>query len=409
MREAGGPLRVAHVVATAGTTGVESHLLTLLPSFDRSEVEPVLFVPGEGPLVDRMRACNVSVEFGAPTRKLAFRDSGRLARRLAGQFDIVHAHGPRAAFWTAHAARRAKVRTFVATIHELRWQILSPGLRREVWIALEGHAIRSARHLITVSGATRRDLIARWPDLAARTSVVHASAPLLLNPQRVPRAAPGQVGRGPLRLVAVGRFVRVKGYDLLLPALSVLRDRQVQFTIDIVGSGPEETALRAAADRLRLSDRIRWMGPDADVPRVLADADIFVTATRAETFGIAVLEAMAVGLPVVAPAVGSLPELILDDETGILVPAAPERSLPERMAGAITDLAGDPGRRDRLGSAAASRARTVFSPRAGAAAVASIYRALVTDALGSARGAGASAFVIGRRPTGRESDPGSRG
>ena len=379
MTEAGRPVRVAHVVATAGTSGVESHLLTLLPSFDRSEVEPVLFVPGEGLLVERMRAWGVPVEFGAPTRKLAFLESDRLARRLAGQFDIVHAHGPRAAFWAARAAQRARVRTFVATIHELRWQTLPPGLQREVWIGLEGHAIRRARHLITVSGATRRDLIARWPDLAERTSVAHASAPLLLDPHRVPRAVPGHAA-GPLRLATVGRFVGHKGYDLLLPALALLGDRQVQFTIDIVGSGPEASALRAAADRQGLSDRIRWIGPDADVPRVLAGAHVFVTATRGETFGIAVLEAMAVGLPVVAPAVGSLPELILDNETGILVPPAPERTLPGRIAAGIADLAADPDRRGSLGAAAASRAGTVFSPRAAAAGVTRIYRALTTHA-----------------------------
>jgi glycosyltransferase involved in cell wall biosynthesis len=372
------PLRVAHVVATVGTSGVESYLITLLPSFDPAEAQPVLFVPGEGPLVDRLRERGVPVEPGAPTRKLAWRDADRLAGRLRGRFDLVHAHGPRAAFWAERAARRARVPAFLATVHELRWQTMPAGFRRDVWIALEGRTMRRAQRLITVSEATRRDLVARFPDLADRTRVVHASAPLLLESGRLPRAAPDRAG-DPLRLVTVGRFAWQKGYDLLLRALALLGQRGVPFTIDIVGFGPDRVRLEEAAVRLGLEGRVRWRAADTDVPALLAGADVFVTATRAEMFGIAVLEAMAIGLPVVAPAVGSLPELIVDGETGVLVSPAPETAVPERIARALAELGADPARRGRLGEAAAGRARNVFGPPAVAAGVTRVYRELVGD------------------------------
>jgi hypothetical protein len=103
------PIRVAHVVSTAGRTGVEAHLVALLPSFDRACVAPVLFAPpGPGPLLDEMAARGVDVVSGAPTRKLAFDQARMLAERWRGQFDVVHAHGPRAIFWAErHRARAA--------------------------------------------------------------------------------------------------------------------------------------------------------------------------------------------------------------------------------------------------------------------------------------------------------------
>jgi glycosyltransferase involved in cell wall biosynthesis len=368
------PLRVAHVCSTAGATGVEAHLLTLLPSFAPERVVPTLFGPGTGPLLSRLEARGVRVESGAPTRKLAFGAADALAARWRGNFDIVHAHGPRAMFWSARAARRARL-PLVITVHELRWQTLPPGWKREVWIALEGRALHAADRIITVSDATRRDLLARWPRLAGRTRAVHASAPLLLNPD-LPRAAPGSRDGGPFRLVTVGRFDWQKGYDLLLPALAALAERGIQFTIDVVGHGPLEAGLRESAGTLEIADRVRWRGRDVDVPALHAGSQAFVTTTRAEMFGIAVLEAMACGLPVLATAVGSLLEVVTDGEDGELLSFEPATTLPERVAGRLADWWADPSRMARMGAAGRRHASGRFSPAAFASATEAVYREL---------------------------------
>jgi len=367
------PLRVAHVVGTAGASGVESHLLALLPAFDPAQVRPTLFVPGEGVLVERMRSRGVAVEFGAPTRKLAIGELPALARRLVGRFDLVHAHGPRVVFWAVCAARLARVPAVVASMHELRWQTLEPGPRREVWIALERWALRRAKRLITVSEASRRELVARWPELAAITSTVYGSAPLLLEAEPLVHARPPVAGES-LRLVTVGRFSWPRGYDLLFPALAELGARGVAWTLDVVGSGPLEEELRAQVARLGIGDRVRWLGRDADLTTVLPRAHAFVVATRAEAFGIAVLEAMAFGLPVLAPAVGSLLEVVADGESGRLVPFAPEATLPARLADVLAQWAAEPAEPARLGAAGAARARREFSPGALAAGVTAVYR-----------------------------------
>jgi len=341
-------------------------------------VAPVLVAPGPGPLVDEMTARGVDVEFGAPTRKLAFDQARLLAESWRGRFDVVHAHGPRALFWSERAARRAGVPAFVATVHELRWQTMPPGLKREAWIALEGRSLARADRVITVSHATRRDLIARWPRLAERTRAAHASAPILLGASAPPQGDPGRRDGQPLRLVTIGRFEWQKGYDLLLPALGRLAGRGIAFTMDVVGHGVLEPTLRAEATRLGIAERIRWRGRDVDLAALLAASHAFVTTTRAEMFGIAVLEAMACGLPVLAPGVGSLVEVVADGANGRLLAFDPEETLPERVAEEMASWWRDPDLMRRLGAAGARRAREVFAPAAFAARVVAVYDELVS-------------------------------
>jgi glycosyltransferase involved in cell wall biosynthesis len=351
---------------------VESYLLALLPSFDPAQVNSTLFIPENGVLAERMRARGITVELGAPTRKLAFNTVAALARRWSGQFEIVHAHGPRALFWAVHAARLARVPALVASVHELRWQTHRSGLKRSAWLALERWSLCRTQRLIAVSEATRRDLVEQWKCLGDRTSTVHGSAPVLLNSEALPSARAARPGE-PLRLVTVGRFSWQKGYDLLFPALAILRDRGVAWSLAVIGSGTLETELRAQVARLGLGDRIHWLGRDADVAGVLTRSHVFVAATRAEMFGIAVLEAMAFGLPVLAPAVGSLLEVMSDGETGVLVPFEPEDSLPSRMADVLARWAANPAEAAQYGEAGAARARREFSPRVLADRVTAVY------------------------------------
>lgn len=364
------PCRVAYVVATAGTTGVERHLEVLLGALDRRLVAPVLFAPGPGPLVDRARALGVAVEFGAPTRKLAWRDASRLRRRLADRFDIVHAHGPRAAFWTARAARQARI-PFVATIHELRWTTLPSGPRRALWVLLEDMSLHDSTHLIAVSEVVRDAVLARHPGWRARMTVVHGSTPLLAGAgPHEPRDSTA-VGE-PLSIVTVGRLDWVKGTDLVLDAFARLKGAGVRFEAHLVGDGPLRGGLRAQAERLGLGGMLHWHHGAADVRGLLRRADLFVTGTRFETFGMAVLEAIASGVPVVAPRVGAIEE-VAGDDSGLLVDAEPRAGLGSRLADALERLAADPELRARLGASGRARALARFAPASLAEGVTDVY------------------------------------
>lgn len=376
------PVRVTHVVATTGVSGVESHLLALLASFDPASVSARLIVPGPGPLVDAMRARGITVDLGAPTRKLDLAAARALTGLLREGADLVHAHGPRAAFWAAWAAAQAR-RPLIVTVHELRWRSLPPGARRVAWVALERAALSLARRVVCVSQAQKRALVARWPSLQPRVRVVHGSTPWLLAPDQMPRASPATAAQGARRLIAVGRLAWAKGHDRALRALALARRLGAVWTLEIVGEGEERSALTALTERLGLRDVVHFAGSRAGVDERLARAHAFLSGSRTETFGVAVLEAMAAGLPVVAPAVDALPELIEDGHTGLLVPDGRDADVEAGLAAALVRLAESPALGATLGAAGADVARSRFAPSALAAGVSAVYRECVAIGLDS--------------------------
>ena len=151
------------------------------------------------------------------------------------------------------------------------------------------------------------------------------------------RFAPGTHDRGePLRFLSVGHLVPQKGFDVLLRALAICHAGGDRFHLTIVGKGYEESNLRAIARELGLDDSVTWLGaPDrSTMPDVYRAADAFVLASRHESFGVVVIEALASGLPVVATRCGG-PEEIVTPECGLLAP--PED--PAALAAAMRELA----------------------------------------------------------------------
>jgi len=180
------------------------------------------------------------------------------------------------------------------------------------------------------------------------------------------RPASGSAGTGAdataagvTHLVSVGRLVWQKAHHLLLGACSRLRRRGIPFRLTIVGEGEERPALEALRAHLGLDDVVDLPGamPESEVARVLAQSDLFVLASVSEGFGLVLLEAMACGVPVVAPALNGLPEVVADGVEGRLFAPGSEAEL----ADAIAALAADPDLRRRLGEA--GRRRVVGSCR----------------------------------------------
>ena len=120
----------------------------------------------------------------------------------------------------------------------------------------------------------------------------------------------------------------------------------------LAGDGSLREAARAYAAQRGVADRVHFLGVRAEVAEMLAACDLFALSSHWEGSPLAVMEAMAAGLPVVATAVGGVPELVADGETGILVPAGEERA----FAAALVSLARDPSRRQDLAAAALRRA-----------------------------------------------------
>jgi glycosyltransferase involved in cell wall biosynthesis len=156
------------------------------------------------------------------------------------------------------------------------------------------------------------------------------------------------------RIVSVGRLHYPKDFFTLVRALAHLAP-EPYFAL-IVGDGPDRLALARELARLGLEGTVRIAGYRDDVPDLLASADVFVLCSDSEAMPMSVLEAMAAGLPVVASSVGGIPELVVDGETGTLVPPRDERAL----AAALRSYVGDTRMRRRMGQAGRDRAETLF-------------------------------------------------
>jgi glycosyltransferase involved in cell wall biosynthesis len=205
-------------------------------------------------------------------------------------------------------------------------------------------ALGRARTVVFPS-AFLRDLATGW-GLGGRLEVVPNPAPAELPAESAAELKRSFGVEGPL-LAFAGRLTAAKSLDVALRALAQLDGA----TLLVVGDGEERAGLERLARELRLEPRVRFLGaqPRAEVLRTLRAADVAVLSSRWENFPHVLVEALAVGTPVVATAVGGVGEIVADGENGLLVPSGE----PEALAGALARVLGEPALRDRLAAAAA--------------------------------------------------------
>jgi glycosyltransferase involved in cell wall biosynthesis len=165
------------------------------------------------------------------------------------------------------------------------------------------------------------------------------------------------------------RLVPIKGLLDLIHAFRIVRADAPDALLEIAGSGSERRRLEREIDALGLAGTVKFLGWRTDLSQLLQSWDIFVLASFDEGFGIAALEAMAAGLPVVATAVGGVPELVSDGKTGFLVPRGDVAALAARLRVLLLDEE----RRSLMGVAAQVRAREEFTIERMVAAVAAVY------------------------------------
>jgi len=274
----------------------------------------------------------------------------------------VHAHfaGP-AATAACFAAREAGI-TFSFTAHakdifveSLDWNWLS-------WLGAQAHAV------VTVCDYNRRFLRRRMPE----ARIVRLYNGVDLERWTPPASRPEN---GPV--VTVGRFVRKKGFDVLVEALAILRDRGTPVRAIMIGDGHEHEAVQARARELRLGRLVRFPGAltQPEVQRVLRRAAAVALPCIVDTDGnqdalpTVLLEGAACGLPAVATRVAGVPEIVRDGETGRVV--AP--SDPVALAEALADVMRSARRRARMGRAARARAERLFDQRRASRTLARLF------------------------------------
>jgi glycosyltransferase involved in cell wall biosynthesis len=176
-------------------------------------------------------------------------------------------------------------------------------------------------------------------------------------------------------VICVARLAPEKNIGTLLEAAARLTPSLPRLHLLLVGKGPWKPTLEHQARMLGITDRLSFAGMRTDIPDLLGTSDLFCLPSRTEGLGIAVIEAMAMGLPAVVSRVGGLPEVVEDGVTGALVPPGDHGALAE----AIAAILGDARRATQMGAAGRDRASLCFDSRAMVKATQDVYEAITSS------------------------------
>ncbi len=314
---------------------------------------------------------------GVPVHRFPFREAlarrdvpslARIRRRITDITqtfapDVAHLHafhpGFLFHFQTSGAGRTPRL----VTLHG--WPRLSYGPD-----TIAGGLLRSADRVTSCSAAVLALARQRVPAIRLVSSVI---------PNGVPpaREMPTPLPFDPPRVLCLGRLVPEKGFDLAVAAVARLPDRAPRPELVVAGDGPERGALEAAVAARGLAGRTEftgWVAPAA-VPALVNRCTVVVVPSRDEPFGLVAVEAGLMARPVVAAAVGGLPEVVRHGRTGLLVPGGDSEALA-RAIGSVLDC---PALARRLGAAGRRRTHRTFGLATQAARYARLYRAVVEE------------------------------
>jgi glycosyltransferase involved in cell wall biosynthesis len=339
-----------------GVGGTESHILELASRIDRSrfDVTVCTLKPG-GRVAEELQARGIRVLSLDGAGKLDARVLFRLLKIIRNERpDVIQAF----LFWANVAARVCGrlLRTY-AIISSYHDEIVSEG-----WMVrlVDRLTLKWTHGILCCSDAVRRSVLSRIGGVGRQFTVIPFGVDVdeFRSPSAASRRELGLHDEGPV-IGTVCRLVEPKkGLSVLLHSMAelALRLRKPPCQLLIVGDGPARGALEALRDRLGLTRWVVFTGTRRDVPRVLHALDVFVLPSLYEGFGIAILEAMAAGKPVVATTVGGIPEFVVDGETGLLV----EPGNAAALAKAIECLLRDPERAGGMGMRGRARVLDAF-------------------------------------------------
>jgi glycosyltransferase involved in cell wall biosynthesis len=390
----GRPLRIAIVIARLNVGGPATHVIGLAAGLPRDGFTVRLLAGREGRgeagmqyLADEMGVRpelvpELSPHLG-PADALAFLRLWRIFREWKP--DVVHTHTAKAGAVGRAAARCAGVPVVIHTFHGhvLRGYFSPPA--EAFFRMIERTLTRITDRIVTLSPALRDDLAAMGIAPPEKIDVIPLGMDLAAFRDCAARRGElrDELGIGPREALVgtVGRLVPIKNHRLFLESARSMVDSGNPVRCIIVGDGGLCDSLKEYASRLGIAERVRFLGWKKDMAPVYAALDLFALTSDNEGTPVAVIEAMAAGVPVAATAVGGVPDVVRDGETGRLVPPGDARAMSRAWAAALSEKAES----KRMADRARREVERQFGRERMISAMAGMYRRLAAEKTSPAR------------------------
>lgn len=342
---------VLHLLAGRVFGGAEEHALSILTGMRAYGFDPFLAAPNEliaamEPALSAAGVKSLPLEFAS---RLDVVSGARLMRFMRREnIALLHCHLFNATLLGAGIARMAGVGGVIETCHGPEVWRMGKGLRSSFWV--DRQIGRMVDVYIAVSHAAARHLTENKRVPRNKIRVIHNGrdldryAAIDKERRRATRSALG-LGDEPT-ILTVARLDEQKGHRHLIDAIAIVAARQPNVVVLLAGEGPLEASLRAQCAALSITDRVKFLGYRRDVPELFEAADIVVLPSLYEGLPLVAIEALAAARPLVATGVDGTPEVVINQETGLLVPPAD----PVALAAAIERLLDNPELASRLAS-----------------------------------------------------------
>ncbi|WP_179105741.1 glycosyltransferase [Vreelandella utahensis] len=370
-----------HLIDSGGLYGAEKMLLSLATEQQALGLDVTILSAGEhgcGEKPIEAEAARLGLKIIAWRMKpgLNIKSMLKLVRwARAKQFELLHSHGYKFNILTAIMPRKFLCIPVVTTLHGF----VRARRYTKMWFyeLLDRFALKRLDAVCPVS-ESMRDEITPW--VASHTIVQVVSNGLDLR--EIHRHADDSLAPTEIKefiahhspvVVGVGRLSHEKGFDLLIGSFATVKEYWPKAGLIIVGEGPMRSELRKKADETGLSDSCLMPGYVANIPSILSAASVLVLSSRTEGLPITLLEAMAVGVPVVASDVGAIPSVLEEGELGRLTPAGDCNAL----ANSITETLTDSASAHRKTEAARSHVEACYSARTMAQTYTDVYRSVL--------------------------------
>jgi len=353
-------VRVLEMIDKPFLGGGQVTVLTLARGLDREIFEVIVASEEGGPLVDeleKMGIRHVPVKLGKYLGLSAARTIAELLRDNA--VDILHTHGGIAGLYGRLAARKAGTPAVVHTVHGIHYLHYRNPAAKRAFIALERRLSRFTDAVVFVSAADMEKAVRLRLALPPKARIIrNGVTPIARERLRDPAAVRAELGAvGKPLVVAVSRLHRQKGVEFLLRAVPLVRAEIPDVRVVVAGGGPLAKRLGTELKALRIVDNAALIGERKDALDILAAADLFVLPSLWEGLPYVLVEAAALGKPIVATDIDGVREVIRSGATGVLVPPRD----PGALAASILLLLKDKAFADSLGAAARAEIPPKFS------------------------------------------------